>query len=372
MPALVSSSLFGACAAAVVLAAGCDNKKSEADHTSAAPVSSPTEPAAPTPAAEAPKRAIDPNQLLVFAALPAKVERADNPVTDEKVALGRQLFFDARLSKGQDVSCNTCHDVSKSGAESQATSIGTKKTKNPRNAPTVFNVAGASAQGWDARSPLLEDFVLPHVATPTIMDADDKRIEATLGSIPGYAAAFKKAFPEDKTPTAAAASKAVAAYVRRLLTPSAWDKFLGGDQAALSEDQKAGLGAFLDANCMTCHAGKYLGAAQNQKLGVAKPWPSTSDLGRFAVTKEEVDRFVFKVPTLRNVTKTGPYLHDGSIDSLEETVKLMERHQVGKDLTDAQARSIVTFLGALEGDAPKDLVKKPDLPASGPKTPKPE
>jgi len=115
-----------------------------------------------------------------------------------------------------------------------------------------------------------------------------------------------------------------------------------------------------------------VGAAQNQKLGIAKAWPNVADVGRFGVTKQETDRYVFKVPTLRNVVKTGPYLHDGSVASLEELVKLMVRHQVGKDLTDAQAKSIVTYLGALSGNAPRELIKKPELPPSGPKTPKPE
>jgi len=165
---------------------------------------------------------------------------------------------------------------------------------------------------------------------------------------------------------------ALGAYARKLLTPSRWDKFLGGDESALTSDEKAGLGAFMDASCTTCHAGKYVGGAQNQKLGVASPWPNATDTGRFEITKQDVDRGVFKVPTLRNVTKTGPYLHDGSVASLEEITKMMARHQVGKEPTDGQAKSIVTFLGALAGDAPKDLVQKPELPPSGPKTPKPD
>jgi cytochrome c peroxidase len=331
-------------------------------------------PSAMATAPEAPKgRPFDPAQLAVFAPLPEKIERPDNLLTDDKVALGRQLYFDARLSKGQDVSCNTCHDVTKSGGDDLAVPAGTKKAKGTRNAPTIFNAAGNFAQGWDGRGPLVEDFIAPHAADANVMGADEKRLVDTAASIPAYAAAFKKAFPDEKGAiTAETLSKAIAAYSRKLLTPARWDKFLAGDQAALTDDEKAGLGAFMDANCTTCHAGKYVGAAQNQKLGVAKAWPTSADVGRFAVTKQEVDRFVFKVPTLRNVTKTGPYLHDGTIASLDELVKLMERHQVGKELTDPQAKAIVTFLGALAGDPPKDLVKKPDLPPSGPKTPKPE
>ena len=353
--------------AAAAAAAACDKKPDAppAPATAAPPA---------TPAAEAPKgRPYDPSQLMVFAVLPEKIERPDNLLTDDKVALGRQLYFDARLSRGGDVSCNTCHDVTKSGAGESAIPEGTKNAKGTRNAPTIFNAAGNFAQGWDGRSPLIEDFLAPHAAEATVMNVDEKRLVDTVSSIPAYAAAFRKAFPDDKgTVTGASIAKALAAYTRKLLTPGRWDKFVSGDQSALTDDEKVGLGAFMDANCMSCHAGKYVGAAQNQKLGVAKAWPTSADVGRFGVTKQEVDRYVFKVPTLRNVVKTGPYLHDGSFASLDEIVKLMSRHQVGKDLTDAQAKSIVTFLGALSGDPPKDLIKKPDLPPSGPKTPKPE
>jgi cytochrome c peroxidase len=357
----------------LALLAACDKKPD------APPAPAPETPAAPTTATgaappEAPKgRAFDPGQLAVFAPLPEKIERPDNLLTDDKVALGKQLYFDARLSRGQDVSCNSCHDVTKSGGDDAPLAVGTKKAKGTRNTPTIFNAAGEFAQGWDGRGALIEDFIIPHAAEATVMAADEKRLVDTATSIPAYAAAFKKAFPDEKGAiTGSTVAKAIAAYTRKLLTPARWDKFLAGDQAALTDEEKAGLGAFMDANCTTCHAGKYVGGAQNQKLGVAKPWPTTTDVGRFAVTKQEVDRFVFKVPTLRNVTKTGPYLHDGSVTSLDELTKLMERHQVGKELTDAQAKSIVTFLGALAGDAPKDLLKKPDLPPSGPKTPKPE
>ena len=322
----------------------------------------------------APKtRPFDPGQLAVFAPLPESLERPDNLLTAEKVALGRMLWFDERLSKGQDVSCNTCHDVTKAGADDLPVSVGTKKTKGRRNAPSIFNAAGAFAQGWDSRWSLIEEAVVPHAAEPSVMAAEEKRLLDTASSIPAYVAAFKKAFPEAKGAiTAETLSKAIGAYTRKLLTPARWDKFLAGDQSALTEDEKAGLGAFMDANCTTCHAGKYVGAVQNQKLGIAKPWPTSSDSSRFDVTHQDVDRFVFKVPTLRNVTKTAPYLHDGSIAHLDEITKLMARHQVGKELTDAQARSIVTFLGAMTGELPKELVRKPELPPSGPKTPKPE
>jgi cytochrome c peroxidase len=337
---------------------------------SASPSPSPSAANDPTPPTA---RAFDPVQLAVFAPLPSTIERPDNALTPEKVELGKMLWFDTRLSSGQDVSCNSCHDVTKGGADVVARSTGTKKQPTPRNAPTIFNAAAESAQGWDARAGLLEELVVPHAAEPSAMGVDEKRLLATVSSIPAYAAALKKSFPDAKGGvTGEMVSMAIGAYARKLLTPGRWDKFLGGDQSALTDEEKAGLGAFMDASCTTCHAGRYVGASQTQKLGVASPWvPAPSDVGRFDVTKQEVDRFVFKVPTLRNVTKTGPYLHDGSATSLADLTKLMARHQLGKELTDGQARSIVTFLGALDGEPPKDLITKPELPASGPKTPKP-
>lgn len=358
-----------------LLAPACEKKSAPL------PSAEPAPSGAGAPSAEAaPKgRPFDPAQLAAFAPLPATIERPDNLLTGEKIALGQRLWFDERLSRGQDVSCNSCHDVTRSGADHARVSTGTKKQEGRRNTPTIFDAAGGNGQGWDARWSLVEEAVVPHAAEASVMDTGEKRLVDTIASIPGYPALFTKAFPEEKPGvTAEKVSKAIGAYTRRLLTPSRWDSFLGGDERALTDDEKAGLDAFIDAGCTTCHAGKYVGAAQNQKLGVAKPWPASDggagapDEGRFEVTKETVDKGVFKVPTLRNVTKTAPYLHDGSVASLEEVTRMMARHQVGRELTDAQTRSIVTFLGALSGDPPKDLVVKPSLPASGPKTPKPE
>ena len=365
-----SSILGSLLSLAVLVLVACDDKRSNPSPLPPPPVAS----APASPAASA--RLFDPGQLAVFAPLPASIERPDNRLTPEKVALGQMLWFDKRLSKGQDVSCNSCHDVTSSGADgvdAAAVSTGTKKQRTMRNAPTVFNAAGNFAQGWDSRASLVEELVVPHAADPSTMGSDAKRLVDVVSSIAAYGASFKKSFPDAKVAvTPETLSMALGAYARKLLTPSRWDKFLGGDEAALSPEEKAGLGAFMDASCTTCHAGKYVGGAQNQKLGVARAWPNTTDTGRFEVTKQEVDRGVFKVPTLRNVTKTGPYLHDGSIASLEELTKMMARYQVGKELTEGQAKSIVTFLGALAGEAPKDLVQKPELPPSGPKTPRPD
>jgi cytochrome c peroxidase len=351
----------------------CDDKKPAPP--SVASSAGPAQPATTAPASVAALATLpsfDPAvHTTPFAPLPEAVAR---PVLDDAVKLGQMLYFDVRLSRGHDVSCASCHDLARSGIDAETVSTGTKKRKGKRNTPTVLNAGGSFAQGWDARSTTIEDFIAPHVNDPAVMGMDDQRVVDTLASIPAYAAAFKKAFP-DENPTISSDTlgRAMGAYTKKLFTRSRWDKFLAGDKASMNDAELGGLAMFVEAGCITCHQGKYLGANQVQKLGIAKPWPSPGkdDPGRFEVTKQEGDRGMFKIPTLRNVAKTAPYLHDGSIATLEETTRLMSRHQIGRELSDAQIKAIVTFLGALEGDPPKELVTKPQLPPSGPKTPPP-
>ena len=361
--------LLSSVAIAIAIATvGCEKHKE-------APPPPSTEPAAaePTASPSAPSQAkFDESQLNPFQPLP---EALDKPVIDEPVKLGQTLWFDVRLSKNKDVSCNSCHDLAKGGVDGEAISSGTGKQKGKRNTPTVLNAAGAFAQGWDARASTMEELVVPHVLDESIMGmADEKRLVDAVAAIPAYAAAFKKAFPEEKTPvTADTLSRALGGFVKKLFARSRWDKYLAGDKSALTEDELTGFATFVGAGCPTCHQGKYLGGTNAQKLGIAKPWPppAGAEPGRFEVTKQEADRGLFKVPTLRNVTRTAPYLHDGSIATLDETTRLMSRHQVGKELTDAQIKAIVGFLGTLVGDAPKELTSKPGA-TPAPKASKPD
>lgn len=202
---------------------------------------------------------------------------------------------------------------------------------------------------------------------------DPKRAETVLQSIPGYVEAFKKAFPADKQPvTIKNATAAIGAFERRLVTPSRFDKFLAGEVGALNDVEKAGLLKFLDTGCVACHSGTLLGGSTYQKVGAVKPWPNQTDLGRAALTKNDADKFIFKVPSLRNVARTAPYFHDGSTEKLPDAVKLMASHQLGRDLADADAQSIATFLDSLTGDIPKEFIQEPQLPPSGKATPKPD
>ena len=317
---------------------------------------------------------VDSARLVIFKALPPFMDSAANPITEEKVALGRMLYYDARLSKGQDVSCNSCNELSNYGVDNQPVSDGDQGQKDTRNSPTVYNAAGHFVQFWDGRAPTVEEQAKGPILNPVEMAMpSEKRALAVVYSMPEYVAAFQRAFPGEKHPvTFDNLAKAIGAFERKLVTVSRWDKFLGGDRAALSDAEKAGLNTFLDAGCQNCHNGVYMGGSMFQKLGLAKPWANTNDPGRFAVTKQEADRMVFKVPTLRNVEKTAPYFHDGSIATLEEAVRQMADHQLARTLTKEEAGSIASFLKALTGDLPTEYIKEPPLPKSTAKTPKPD
>ena len=317
---------------------------------------------------------VDPAKLQLFEPLPEVMAATSNPVTDEKVALGRMLYFETRLSRSQQISCNSCHMLNSYGVDGQSTSDGHKGQKGDRNSPTVYNAAGHFVQFWDGRAADVEAQAKGPVLNPVEMAMDSEEgVLAVLKSMPEYVDAFKKAFPQDKDPvTYDNVAKAIGAFERKLVTPSRWDKFLRGDQAALTNEEKAGFVAYVDAGCQTCHVGPYVGGNLFQKLGVTKPWPDASDPGRLKVTKSEADRMVFKVPSLRNVEKTGPYLHNGKTTTLEQAISTMAEYQLGKSLSTTQVASISAWLKSLTGEIPADYIKEPTLPKSTPKTPKPD
>ena len=326
--------------------------------------------------ASKPTVTVDPSRMQAFKVLPAVMDSAANPITDDKVDLGRMLYYDARLSKGQDVSCNTCHALTKYGVddESESVSTGHKGLKGTRNSPTVYNAAGHFVQFWDGRAATIEEQAGGPILNPVEMAMPDARhVVAVLKSMPGYVAAFGKAFPGSKDPvTYANAGKAIGAFERKLVTAARWDKFLAGDQAALNDAEKAGLNKFLDTGCQMCHSGAYMGGSMFQKLGAVQPWPQTADQGRFGVTKQDADKMVFKVPSLRNIEKTAPYYHDGSVKTLDDAVAKMAQYQLGKPLGKEDVDSVVTFLKTLTGELPAAYIKQPELPKSTPKTPPPD
>ena len=211
------------------------------------------------------------------------------------------------------------------------------------------------------------------IQNPIEMACTEKLACATLSSMPEYVDAFKKAFPGESDPvTLKNVGIAIGAYERKLLTPARFDKYLGGDKTAMTDTELAGAATFVQTGCTACHLGPAIGGSMYQKAGLVKPWPSDKDQGRFDVTKQESDRMMFKVPSLRNVEKTAPYFHDGSTATLDEAVRIMARHQLGKELKDDEVKSIITFLATLTGSPPADLVVPPTLPKSTAKTPKPD
>ena len=343
-PALVSLSAL--VIAASLAALGCEEKKA------------PPAPPPPKEATPAPKAAVTVDRALLnaYAALPEKMLPPSGKLSDDAIALGKQLYFDARLSKNQDISCNTCHGLDTYGVDNKPTSPGHKGQLGARNSPTVYNAALHSLQFWDGRAKDVEEQAIGPILNPVEMAMkDEAAVLAVIRSMPEYVASFKKAFPDDKEPvTYANVGKAIGAFERTLVTPSRFDKYLAGDDNALTEAERAGLAKFLDVGCNTCHTGAGVGGRDFKKLGQAKAWPTEiKDNGRFDATKDAADKHFFKVSSLRNVEKTAPYFHDGSVKTLEEAVKLMATHQLGKDLSDADVASIVTFLKSLTGELPK-------------------
>jgi cytochrome c peroxidase len=340
-----------------LLAVACEDKKKAYPN----PVQPPP-PAAKNATASVANVEIDRSLLAAYGPLPVVMDSKANPLTDEKIALGRALFFETRLSASNEISCNTCHVLTVDGADRRKTSAGHLKQTGRRNAPTVYNAAGHFVQFWDGRALSVEEQAKGPITNPVEMAMpDEKTALAAIRRVKWYQLQFKKVYPNAPGDpiTMENLVNAIGAFERRLVTPSRWDKFVAGDDGALTAAEKAGFKTFTDVGCNTCHAGIYVGGAMYQKLGLARPWSKADDLGRYEVTKQDVDRMMFKVPSLRNVEKTGPYFHDGSVATLPEAVKLMGRHQLGKELPDGEVTAIIAFLEALTGEIPADYVADP-------------
>jgi cytochrome c peroxidase len=322
---------------------------------------------------KAPEATIDSASLALFAPLPDIMPAKSGPPTDAQVNLGRMLYYDARLSRDQKISCNTCHDLSRYGVDAEPTSDGFHGQRGTRNSPTVYNAAAHFVQFWDGRAADVEEQAKGPVLNPVEMALPNAATAVrVLKSIPEYVAVFQQAFPEDSDPvTFDNAARAIGAFERKLVTPGRWDKFLKGDQAALTPTEKAGFNTFIQAGCQACHAGALLGGNFYQKLGAVKAYPDQSDLGRNQVTKTDGDKMLFKVPSLRNIEKTGPYFHNGKVPTLDAAVTQMGEYQLGRQLKPEEVASIVTWMKSLTGEIPASYIQQPELPKSTAKTPKP-
>lgn len=265
-----------------------------------------------------------------------------------RIRLGHALFFDRGLSGAGDVACASCHDPRAFGVDGLARSKGTGGATVARNAPSVFNAALGDRQFWDGRADTLEAQVSgPLFAAHEMGQTEAGALERVRTA---WADEFALAFPDQAGPTLEQITTAIAAYERTLPRRSRFDRFLDGDRTALSPQERRGY-RIVRRNCWDCHDGPALGHGL-RKLGDKVPWPDerSDDLGRFEVTGAEEDRLVFAVPSLRNVAETGPWLHDGSVETLEGAVDLMARHQVRRRFTVAQRSAVVAFLAALTAE----------------------
>lgn len=293
-------------------------------------------------------RAEDTSWKAAFAPLPDSAPSAENPSNPAKVALGKSLYFDTRLSKNGKMSCNSCHNIQTFGVDNEPTSPGHEGKRGGRNSPTSFNAALHIAQFWDGRAATVEKQALGPILNPGEMGMESEaQVVGILKADPKTVDAFKAAFPGEADPvTYPNVGNAIGAFERTLITPSRFDDFLKGDNKAISAEEKKGAELFLKTGCITCHNGATLGGMMYQKLGLVKDYP-TADMGRFELTKQESDKKIFKVPSLRNVAKTGPYFHDGSVKTLDEAVSIMGEYQLGKKLSKEEVSDIVAFLGSL-------------------------
>lgn len=265
----------------------------------------------------------------------------------DRIELGKKLYFENKLSANGTISCNSCHNLETFGVDNQKTSPGFDGTRGGRNSPTVYNASIHLAQFWDGRAENVEAQALGPLLNPIEHGLKNQKQTMEILEKAGYRPLFEKAFKGFKYPfTFKNIGRAIGAFEKTLMTPSRFDDFLAGDVSALSSTEKKGLNKFIEVGCVTCHNGMGIGGGLYQKFGLEVPYP-TEDKGRFEITKDADDMFVFKVPSLRNVVKTSPYFHDGHISQLEKAIKIMGKHQLNVDLSTSEINDIKTFLGSL-------------------------
>ena len=285
-----------------------------------------------------------------FIPLPEAMPGADKD-TPQRIALGKKLFFDKRLSINDNQACVSCHRLEDgfAGVDNLPTSPGTKGQIGTRNSPTVLNAGWQRAQFWDGRAKDLVDQAKQPILNPVEMAMpDEQTVEKKLRGIPEYQKLFAATFPGNAEPiTYQNMAEAIAAFERTLITPSRFDDFLNGDAQALSESELRGLKTFIKQDCKSCHDGILLGGESFEPMGKKNPYANQSDQGLYTLTKKEEDRMVFKTAPLRNVALTAPYFHDGKIAGLDEAVRLMGKLQLDVELSEQEVADITDFLKAL-------------------------
>lgn len=296
--------------------------------------------------------------------------------TPARIELGKQLYFDPRLSESHAISCNACHRIGMGGVDMQETSIGHRWQRGPRNAPTVLNAVFNTAQFWDGRAKNLEEQAGGPMVNPIEMGTTEKHVVEQLSGIPGYVTEFHDAFPDEKQPvTFENVRDLIALFEATLITPNApFDRYLKGEENALNAQQKKGLQLFISKGCASCHNGINIGGGMYAPFGVVeKPGAEflpPNDHGRFEVTRTPSDEYVFKVPSLRNIALTLPYFHSGKSWSLRQAVAVMGSSQLGIKLSPKDVDDVTAFLLSLTGQQPH--VVCPVMPPSVSTTPRPK
>lgn len=305
----------------------------------------------------------------VFKPLPPNIATPQRPITPQLVELGRDLYFDPRLSADGTVSCARCHQPALYGTDGLPKARGVQDKINPRHSPTVLNAALQFREHWRGERKDVEDQAMQaFIGPPSFGNPSYNAVIGKVNAIVGYPPLFAKAFPGKKTAvTPENMGRAIGAYERTLVTPAPFDKFLEGNTAALTPAQLTGLRTFVETGCASCHNGVDVGGNSFRKFGIVEDyWKETGskkiDKGRFDLTHKPDDMYVFKVPPLRNVAMIPPYFHDGSVATLPEAVRVMAKVQLGKILTGAQTDAIVSFLRSLTGPLPADFATAPVLP----------
>ncbi len=337
-------------------------------------------------AQDAPADPLQQTAQALFEPLPEVMLDPDRPFSDELVELGKMLYYDPRLSLSGFVSCNSCHNLATYGVDNLPTSLGHRWAVGPRNSPTVLNAALHSAQFWDGRAADVEEQAQGPVLNPIEMAVpnEDYMIER-LASMPGYVDAFGAAFTDHAEPlTYVNMADAIGAFERTLTTPDRFDDFLEGDGDALSELEREGLQVFINYGCAGCHGGAAIGGTVFARFGVVEAyWEATRefvtidsptmpmDVGKFAVTQDQADLYVFKAPSLRNITRTYPYFHDGSLWDLRAATQIMARVQLGREMSESELDALMAWYATLEGEIPAHALQLPVLPASSMETPRP-
>ncbi len=303
-----------------------------------------------------------------FRQLPPVAESESNTITEAKVRLGQVLFYDPRISKSGKSSCNSCHNLSSWGVDNIPASADSLDNPTQRNAPTVLNAALHNMQFWDGRAltieeqagkPILnqEEMAVPHLGF----------LVSRLRNDSMYRSLFHDAFPGEMIPVSYTnLQKAIGAFERTLLTPSRFDGYMAGDLRSLTAAERQGLALFMDVGCASCHNGVGVGGGTMQRFGIFTDFRTLTrsridDEGRLNITGDLSEKDKFKVPGLRNVDKTYPYFHDGSIATLDSSVQIMARTALNKTLDADQVKAIVAFLGTMTGDIREEAKQVPKI-----------